>query len=106
MWIAKGTLLGLWLVGFATMARLYFAIYRHLPPNSAVSVDIITAFTTRSPIWWTALLVCFVVGYLVARSWRGPLAVWIALAVTGLIPGGVLALFLVLVYKLKHISPA
>jgi hypothetical protein len=33
MWIAKGTLLALWLFGFGTMALLYFSIYRHLPPN-------------------------------------------------------------------------
>jgi len=33
MWILKGSLLALWLFGFGTMAYLYFAIYRHMPPN-------------------------------------------------------------------------
>jgi len=28
MWIAKGTLLALWLFGFGTMVWLYFALYR------------------------------------------------------------------------------
>jgi hypothetical protein len=39
MWILKGTLLALWLFGFGTMAWLYFALYRHLRPNSAVSIS-------------------------------------------------------------------
>jgi len=104
MWIAKGTLLALWLFGFGTMAWLYFAFYRHLPPNSAVDISIFAALTTRNPFWWIALVVCLVLGYGIARSWSGPLTLWIALAVTGLIPAGCLALFLVLAYKLKHIS--
>jgi hypothetical protein len=102
MWIAKGTLLGLWLLGFGTIAYLYLAIFRHLPPNSAVGVTVFTAYTIQNPLWWTALVACLVLGYAIARSWSGPLGVWIALLVTGLIPAGCLALFLVLAYKLKH----
>ena len=49
-------------------------------------------------------MVCLVVGYAIAHSWSGPLVLWIALLVTGLIPAGCLTLFLVLVYELKHIS--
>ena len=41
MWIAKGTLLALWLFGFGTMVWLYFALYRNLRPNSAVGIGII-----------------------------------------------------------------
>ena len=104
MWIAKGTLLSLWLFGFGTMAWLYFALYRHLRPNSTVDIRLIAALTTQHPFWWAALVVCLVVGFAIARSWSGPLGVWIALAVTGLIPAGCLALFLVLVYKLKQIG--
>ena len=104
MWIAKGTLLALWLFGFGTMAWLYFAVYSHLPGNSAVEIRVITALTIRDPLWRGALVVCLVLGYGVARSWSGPLLLWIALAVTGIIPAGFLALFLVLAYKLKHIS--
>ena len=104
MWIAKGTLLALWLFGFGTMALLYFSIYRHVPPNSAVDVRIITALTMRNALWWTALVLCFVTAFAIARSWSGPLVLWIALFVTGLIPAGSLALFLALVYKLKQAS--
>jgi hypothetical protein len=104
MWIAKGTLLALWLFGFGTMAWLYIALYRHLQPNSVVSVSVITSLTIHHPFWWTALVACFVLGFAIARSWSGPLGVWIALAVTGFIPAGCLTLFLVLVYKLKQVS--
>ena len=38
MWIVKSTLLALWLFGFGAVTFFYFAIYRHLPPNSAVGV--------------------------------------------------------------------
>ncbi len=104
MWIAKGTLLGLWLFGFGTMAWLYFVVYSHLPRNSAVDIRLITAVTIQHPSWWAALAVCLVVGFAIARSWSGPLVLWIALLVTALVPAGCLTLFLVLVYKLKHIS--
>ena len=104
MWMAKGTLLALWLFGFGTMAWLYIALYRHLQPNSAVSVNVITPLTIHDPFWWTGLVVCLVLGYAIARSWSGPLGLWIALLLTGLIPSGCLALFLVILYKLKHVS--
>jgi len=41
MWIVKGAFLGVWLFGFGTMAFLYFAIYRNLPPHSAVAVTVV-----------------------------------------------------------------
>jgi len=104
MWIAKGTLLALWLFGFGTMALLYFSIYRHLPPNSAVDIRTIAALTMQNPFWWAALAVCLTLGYAIARLWSGPLTLWIALLVTGLVPAGSLALFLILVYKLKQAS--
>jgi len=104
MWILKGTLLALWLFGFGNLAWLYFTLYRNLPPNSSVDIRIITAFTIHNALWWAALVVSLVLGYAIARTWRGPLGLWIALLVTGLIPAGCLALFLVLVYKLKQIG--
>jgi len=104
MWIAKGTLLALWLFGFGTMAWLYFTLYRNLPPHSAIDLRIITALTIQNPLWGAALVLSFVLGFGVARSWSGPPGLWIALFVTGLIPAGFLTLFLVLVYKLKQIG--
>lgn len=102
MWIAKGTLLALWLFGFGTMALFYSAIYRNLPPNSAVGVSVLTAYTIHNPFWWAALVGCFILGFVIARAWAGPLGLWFALAVTGLIPAGCLALFLALLSKLKQ----
>jgi hypothetical protein len=52
MWILKGTLLGLWLLGFATMAWLYFTVYRNLPLNSGVDITVITGCTIQNPLWW------------------------------------------------------
>jgi hypothetical protein len=104
MWILKGTLLGLWLLGFGTIARLYLAVYRNLPPNSAVEVRVITGYTIQNPFWWTALVVCLVLGYTIARAWPGPPILWVALLVTGLVPAGFLALFITLAVMLKHAS--
>ena len=104
MWIAKGTLLALWLFGFGTLGYVYFAIFRHLPPSTAVDIRVITAPTTQNPFWWAGLVVCLILGLAIARSWPGPTGLWIALLVTGLVPAGCLALFLALVYKLKQVS--
>ncbi len=57
MWILKGTMLGLWVLGFGTMAWLYFVIYHNLPPNSAVEIRVITGYTVQDPVWWAALAV-------------------------------------------------
>jgi hypothetical protein len=104
MWIVKGAFLGIWLFSFGTIALLYFAVYRNLPPNSAVGVTVITGYTIQNPLWWTALVVFLVLGLVIARSWSGPLGLWIALGVTGLIPAGLLALFITLVVTLKRAS--
>lgn len=104
MWIAKGTLLALWLFGFGTMAYFYLAIFRHMPSNSSVDIRSIAGLTSQNPFWWTALVVCLVLGLAIARSWSGPLGLWIALAVTGMIPAGFFTLFLALMYKLKQAS--
>ena len=104
MWL-KGTLLGLWLVGFGTIAWLYFSIFRRLPPGPGeVGVTVFTAYTIDNLYWWTGVVVCLVLGFVIVRSWSVPLGLWIALAVTGLIPAGCLALFFILVYKLKQAS--
>ncbi len=100
----QGRFLGIWLFGFGTMAFLYFAIYRNLPPHSAVGVTVVTGYTSQNPLWRAAAAVCLVLGLAIARSWSGPVALWIALLVTGLIPAAWLTLFLVLAYKLKHLT--
>ncbi len=103
MWILKGTLLGLWLLGYGTMALLYFAIYRNRRPHSVVVVSVIP-YTIYSPLWWTVLVACFSLGYTIVRWWSAPPILWVAVLVTGLVPAGWLALFLVIVMKLRHVS--
>lgn len=104
MWILKSLLLGLWLFGFETMGLLYITVYRGLPRNTAVGVSVITARTIADPFWWMALVVCLLAGGLIARSWSAPLILWIALAVTGAIPAGLLAMFITLVVHLNRVS--
>jgi hypothetical protein len=104
MWILKGMFLGLWLIGFGTMVSLYFDVYRHMPPQSAVGITVITACTTRNPLWCTGLVACFLLGSVITRLWPVPRMLWMGLIVTGLIPGGLLAIFLTLLVKLKQIS--
>jgi hypothetical protein len=102
--VLKSALLGLWLLGFGTMAFLYFAVYRNLPPNAAVSANLINSYTTHNAVWWTALAVCLAFGYAIVRWWTAPPILWTAALVTGLVPAGCLASFLALVAKLKHLS--
>jgi|SRR5579863_8553895 len=104
MWILKGTLLGLWLLGFGTLAFLYFAIYRNLQPNTAVALSVITANTIGNPLWWAAFVVCFVFSYAIAFSWVGPRILWVTLLVTGFVPAGLLAMFVTMVVMLKRAS--
>jgi hypothetical protein len=47
----KGAFLGAWPFGFGTMAFLYFAVYRNLPPHSAVAAILLTHFTSQNPSW-------------------------------------------------------
>jgi hypothetical protein len=98
MWSLKGTLLGLWLLGFGTIAFVYLTLYRKLP----IHVDVVALNTIQNPLWWAALVVCFVLSYAITRSWSGPPILWVALLVTGLVPAGMLALIIALVVKSKH----
>jgi len=102
MSILKGTLLGLWLFGFGTLAFFYIAVYRYMGPHSAVSVNVITSYTIHNPLWWIALAVCFVLGYAIVRSWSPPPILWVAVFVTGLIPAGWFALFVTVIQMAKH----
>jgi hypothetical protein len=70
MWL-KGSLLAMWLFGFGTMAWLYFAVYRTLPPNTAVDIRYIGALTIQNPFWWAGLPVSFVLGFAIACVWSG-----------------------------------
>jgi hypothetical protein len=89
--VFKGTLLGLWLIGFATLARFYFVLIRPLPPGTtgyAISMSMLSHLTIRSVVWWVGVAVFFAIGFALTRVWKGPTAFWVALGVTGLIPVG------------------
>ena len=103
MWIVKGTFLGTWLFAFGTIAFLYFAIFRNMRPNSAVSLNVITGLITQNPLWWVALLACIALGCALVGSWPGkvPSALWITLLATSAIPLGMLGLVILMVSKVK-----
>jgi len=69
MWILKGTLLSMWLFGLGTVTYLYLVVYRHLEPRTSVDITSIGLLTTRNPLWWTALVVCLVLGFALAHRW-------------------------------------
>jgi hypothetical protein len=109
MWVLKGTLLGLWLLGFGTMAFFYFPVYRNMPPNSggvvtSVDIRVFPANTIQNPLWWWALVTCFALGCVIARTWPLPKILWVGLLVTGLVPAGLLVLLITMVVMLKHAS--
>jgi 4-amino-4-deoxy-L-arabinose transferase-like glycosyltransferase len=107
MWILKGTLFWLWLMGFGTIALLYFTIYRNLPPSvgtSRVDIRVFAINTIQNPLWWVALVACFVLSYAITHSCSGSPTLWVALLVTGLVPAGLLALFIAMAVKLKQAS--
>jgi hypothetical protein len=58
--------------------------------------------TISNPIWWFVVTACFIGGLSVARVLTGKPIFWIALAVTELIPLGLVTLFFVTVSKLKQ----
>jgi len=89
---------------FGTIAFLYFAIFRRLPPGGAmIEPAFFTHYTTQNRLWWAALAACIVLGCALVGSWpgKGSPVFWVVLLVTDLIPLGLLALFLGLVAKLK-----
>lgn len=101
MWIAKGTLLGVWLLSFGTIA--YFVFFLGIKPNHSTTIDVrgLTFFTISNPSWWLWFVACLALGLIVARLWPGRgvfgSIVWVGLAITELFPLGLLVLILVLV---------
>jgi hypothetical protein len=106
MWIAKGTLLGLWLFSFGWLsyiARLYL-IAQKLSGESGQGVFGIGILLPVSNLsFWLWLIACLAIGLLIARSWNGRPTVWIALTVTEIIPVGVLAMILMLVNRTRSL---
>jgi hypothetical protein len=102
MWVVKGALLTFWLAGFGTLLMLYLRLYRGLPTNSAIDYRIYGNLTIYSVGWWVAAIVCMAIGFGLSYRWRGPVGLWVFVAVTDLVPAGALALFLVLFVTLRR----
>ena len=100
--IVKNFFLGIWLFSFGTIAYLYLALYRRLPPSTAVSPRVFAAYTTYNVFWWVGLVACFALAFVIVKSWPLKPYWWVALAVTELFPVGLLSLFLVLMFKVKE----
>lgn len=114
MWIARGTLLGVWLFSFGTIVFFYFSFFPKVVGRTSVdirtlgtiSIDIrtLSAITIANPTFWLWLAACVSLGLIAGRSWRGHAALWITLAVTEIIPVGLLAMVLVLVSRVRALA--
>jgi hypothetical protein len=102
MWVIKGALLAFWLVGFGTLVMLYLQVYRGMPSNIAIDYRIFGRLTIYSVVWWVAVVACVAVGFGLSFRWRGPLGMWVVLALTDLVPAGALALLLALLAKVHE----
>jgi hypothetical protein len=101
VWIVKGLFLGILLFSFGTIAYLYFALFRPAR-GGIVSINLLTYLTTQNVLWWTALATCLGIGLLTTRSWPGKPILWVALAVTELVPVGFLVVVFMLMAKNKE----
>jgi hypothetical protein len=103
-WMLKGTILALWLFSFgwlASIARLYLTIKKLTAGRGPGIFGVELLLPISNPSFWLWLVVCFGIGLLVARSWPGRPVVWIGLAVTEIIPIGLLTMVLVLVSRTR-----
>lgn len=103
MWMAKGTLLGVWFFTFGTIALFYWDS-RRIPGSRMIDIRALTVMAVSNPTWWLALVACLAIGLIIARSWPGKPILWIALAIMELVPVGFLVLFMALFAKLKAMS--
>src|SRR5258708_36862191 len=103
MSIAKPILLAVWLSSFGTLAYLYLAIYRKLPSTTAVSGSVFAAYTTHNVFWWLGIAACFGIAFMVLRAWPGKPILLVALAVTEILPVGLVVMFLMLAARNKEV---
>lgn len=103
MWIAKGTLLGIWLFSFGMLGYSFWSSHR-IPGQSGMFDIRLYAMAFSNPSFWLALVACLAIGLIIARSWPGKPILWIGLAITELVPVGFVVLILVLVAKLKAMA--
>jgi hypothetical protein len=103
MSIIKGLFIGVWLFSFGTIA--YFLLKGFVPrPGTSFDIRTISFMTVSNPSWYLAFVACLCVGLIVARSWHIHTAIWVGLIVTEFFPAAILALFLVVVRRLKEVA--
>src|SRR5258708_40042325 len=69
VWILKGAFLGLWFFAFGTLGFLYLAVYRNLPPNTAVGFSVLAPNATSTPFCRRALAAANGGGCSASPSW-------------------------------------
>ena len=101
-WIARGVVLSIWLFSFGWLFSVvrFFLTARKLSAGQGPGMFGIEVLVPVAHIgFWLWLMVCVGIGFLVARSWPGKPILWIGLAVTEIIPVGLLTMLLVLLSR-------
>jgi hypothetical protein len=104
MWIAKGIVLSIWLFSFGwlfSLVRLYL-IARKLSGGKRPGMflfGIEALLPISNPSFWLWLVACLALGLIAARNWPGKPILWVSLAVTELVPVGLLVMFLILMSR-------
>jgi hypothetical protein len=107
MWVLKGTFIGISI--FAVGAAVFMLLsLRSISGGKqmAIGIRVILLATIYNPWFWAAFVASIVIGLAIARSWPGRFSpiFWVVLAVIDLFPAGLLALTLLLVFKLKELA--
>jgi hypothetical protein len=105
MWIAKGILLGVWLFSFGWLfylVRLYLFAQKLSAGKGPGMFGIGALLPVSSLSFWLWLVAWLAIGLATARSFpvKTPI-LWVTLAVTELVPAALLAMFLVLMSRLR-----
>jgi hypothetical protein len=103
MLILKSSLLGLWLSSFGTLAYLYLSIYRRIPSGTAVAANVFAVYTTYNLFWWAGVAASFVLAFYIVKAWPGNVFVWATVAITELVPVGLVVMFLMLAARNREV---
>lgn len=107
MWIVKGILLGAWLFSFGWLfylVRLYLLAQKLSAGKGPgmFGIELLLPVSTLS--FWLWLVAWLAIGLATARSFPIRPILWITMAVTELVPAGLLAMFLVLMSRLRAVK--
>jgi hypothetical protein len=107
MWIAKGILLGVWLFSFGWLSylvRLYLIGQKFSAGRGPgmFGIELLLPVSTLS--FWLWLVAWLAIGLATARSFPVKPILWTMMAVTELVPAGLLAMILVLMSRLRAVK--